>query len=155
MLSNIHTVRATYNPKSPKTWSFSPRVWLLSCCFTLLSVQLIRTFLKVLFGPMAVFWDVVLKLHKTSTRNPKWSHSIEPNHVHLQLNINLCVFAPDDRYPVHPPWWRLFSTLQLCISWPWDPLWTGSRLYQERKDGHTWTKTQVMVKRQVESHRKM
>ncbi|XP_067466719.1 nephrocystin-1 isoform X2 [Thunnus thynnus] len=26
VLSNIHTVRATYNSKSPKTWSFSPRV---------------------------------------------------------------------------------------------------------------------------------
>lgn len=26
VLSNIHTVRATYNPKSPKTWSFSPQV---------------------------------------------------------------------------------------------------------------------------------
>ncbi|XP_016125477.1 nephrocystin-1 isoform X2 [Sinocyclocheilus grahami] len=25
VLSNIHTVRATYNSKSPKTWSFSPR----------------------------------------------------------------------------------------------------------------------------------
>ncbi|XP_051503103.1 nephrocystin-1 isoform X4 [Myxocyprinus asiaticus] len=26
VLSNIHTVRATYNSKSPKTWSFSPRM---------------------------------------------------------------------------------------------------------------------------------
>ncbi|KAM3833952.1 nephrocystin-1 [Diretmus argenteus] len=26
VLSNIHTVRATYNSKTPKTWSFSPRV---------------------------------------------------------------------------------------------------------------------------------
>lgn len=26
VLSNIHTVRATYNPSSPKTWSFSPRM---------------------------------------------------------------------------------------------------------------------------------
>uniref|UniRef100_UPI0037E78EC8 nephrocystin-1 n=1 Tax=Semicossyphus pulcher TaxID=241346 RepID=UPI0037E78EC8 len=26
VLSNIHTVRATYNSKSPKTWTFSPRV---------------------------------------------------------------------------------------------------------------------------------
>uniref|UniRef100_A0AAY4BXI3 SH3 domain-containing protein n=1 Tax=Denticeps clupeoides TaxID=299321 RepID=A0AAY4BXI3_9TELE len=26
VLSNIHTVRATYNPKSAKTWSFSPRM---------------------------------------------------------------------------------------------------------------------------------
>ncbi|XP_034463709.1 nephrocystin-1 [Hippoglossus hippoglossus] len=26
VLSNIHTVRATYNHKSPKTWSFSPRM---------------------------------------------------------------------------------------------------------------------------------
>ncbi|XP_022528360.2 nephrocystin-1 [Astyanax mexicanus] len=26
VLSNIHTVRATYNPTSPKTWSFSPRM---------------------------------------------------------------------------------------------------------------------------------
>ncbi|XP_029031289.1 nephrocystin-1 isoform X2 [Betta splendens] len=26
VLSNIHTVRATYSPKSPKTWSFSPRM---------------------------------------------------------------------------------------------------------------------------------
>uniref|UniRef100_A0A7N9ASV4 Nephronophthisis 1 n=1 Tax=Mastacembelus armatus TaxID=205130 RepID=A0A7N9ASV4_9TELE len=26
VLSNIHTVRATYNAKSPKTWSFSPRM---------------------------------------------------------------------------------------------------------------------------------
>uniref|UniRef100_A0AAY4BWL3 SH3 domain-containing protein n=1 Tax=Denticeps clupeoides TaxID=299321 RepID=A0AAY4BWL3_9TELE len=30
VLSNIHTVRATYNPKSAKTWSFSPRVGVLS-----------------------------------------------------------------------------------------------------------------------------
>ncbi|XP_061601048.1 nephrocystin-1 isoform X2 [Cololabis saira] len=26
VLSNIHTVRADYNPKSPKSWSFSPRI---------------------------------------------------------------------------------------------------------------------------------
>ncbi|KAI5627290.1 nephrocystin-1, partial [Silurus asotus] len=25
VLSNIHTVRASYTPSSPKTWSFSPR----------------------------------------------------------------------------------------------------------------------------------
>ncbi|KAK2824540.1 hypothetical protein Q5P01_021715 [Channa striata] len=34
VLSNIHTVRATYSSKSPKTWSFSPRV--TGICPTLL-----------------------------------------------------------------------------------------------------------------------
>lgn len=33
VLSNIHTVRATYNSKSPKTWSFSPKVCLQRICF--------------------------------------------------------------------------------------------------------------------------
>ncbi|XP_066527295.1 nephrocystin-1 isoform X2 [Hoplias malabaricus] len=32
VLSNIHTVRATYNPSSPKTWSFSPRMSSLLPC---------------------------------------------------------------------------------------------------------------------------
>ncbi|XP_036449886.1 nephrocystin-1 isoform X2 [Colossoma macropomum] len=32
VLSNIHTVRATYNPNSPKTWSFSPRMSSLLPC---------------------------------------------------------------------------------------------------------------------------
>uniref|UniRef100_A0AAR2KMI4 SH3 domain-containing protein n=1 Tax=Pygocentrus nattereri TaxID=42514 RepID=A0AAR2KMI4_PYGNA len=32
VLSNIHTVRVTYNPSSPKTWSFSPRMSSLLPC---------------------------------------------------------------------------------------------------------------------------
>ncbi|XP_067310711.1 nephrocystin-1 isoform X2 [Pseudorasbora parva] len=32
VLSNIHTVRATYNSKSPKTWSFSPRMTGMLAC---------------------------------------------------------------------------------------------------------------------------
>ena len=66
-----------------------------------------------------------------------WFNIVFKAELKSEIQCKFCVFPPDDRYPSCPPGWRLFPSLQLCISQPRNPLWTGSHLYTECKDKHT------------------
>lgn len=91
VLSNIHVVRATYNAKSPKTWSFSPRVG-GGCCVCNLTT------------------DTGLQTLCTQALQKRNCEKCEIQHVCM------CMSVQGDRYLTHRLGWRLFSALQLHVA---------------------------------------